>query len=347
MFLIVNKHKRIKALLSAYIDEELKERDKNLVERHLAACDSCLHELESLRATVDLLKRIPVVSPGRSFLVQAEKKARPRPAPPVWQPVPVPIIITVLLTLALFLGDFFQALPYSEKSITKTGVSAPAPMRATEARPQMAAISAPSPAPAPESPRILQPAAREAQAEKALPEGKESPQVIPEAAKAVSSGEAAAVAAPVGTPSPPAPPTPARPAAPSGPAGQAIKPGAPSYQIKAAPSVNAPIPATGEPQGAEAPAPDSRPVPQPTLAPAPVPQTLLPEALVNEPSVKASPPARREEITRDKVPVNDPGRNFFVIPWRLVEILSLIITVLLIVHTILKKKKSPKEINSF
>jgi len=54
-------------MLSPYIDGQLSPGEKDRVEEHIESCDACRRELESLRATVKLLHRVPVVSPPRSF----------------------------------------------------------------------------------------------------------------------------------------------------------------------------------------------------------------------------------------------------------------------------------------
>lgn len=49
------------ARLSAFLDDELDDDTALRVTRHLAICDPCLHELESLRATRDALRRLPAL----------------------------------------------------------------------------------------------------------------------------------------------------------------------------------------------------------------------------------------------------------------------------------------------
>ena len=71
---------KVKGLLSPYIDHRLSASEEVSVEGHLAKCAVCSAELESLRATVNLLHRVPVVSPTRSFAI-AEVEPRRRRAP--------------------------------------------------------------------------------------------------------------------------------------------------------------------------------------------------------------------------------------------------------------------------
>jgi len=71
---------KVKGLLSPYIDQQLSSSESVLVEKHLAKCAVCSAELESLRATVNLLHRVPIVSPSRSFAI-AEFEPRQRRVP--------------------------------------------------------------------------------------------------------------------------------------------------------------------------------------------------------------------------------------------------------------------------
>lgn len=66
-----DKCKRFREMLSPYIDGQLGASEAERVERHVAACDACREELESLRAVVGLLGRVREVAPQRSFTVPA------------------------------------------------------------------------------------------------------------------------------------------------------------------------------------------------------------------------------------------------------------------------------------
>ena len=60
-------HGRFLGMLSDYIDGELEPGARAVLEEHLAGCPSCTEELESLRATVLMLQRMPEVEAPRSF----------------------------------------------------------------------------------------------------------------------------------------------------------------------------------------------------------------------------------------------------------------------------------------
>lgn len=59
-------------LLSAYLDAEVTPAERAEVEAHLLSCDNCRRELESLRWTVDLLRRMPPVELPRTFYLTAD-----------------------------------------------------------------------------------------------------------------------------------------------------------------------------------------------------------------------------------------------------------------------------------
>lgn len=56
-------------LLSAYLDDEVTTRERDLVENHLVTCEACNLELESLSWTVNLLGQLPQVPPPRTFYI--------------------------------------------------------------------------------------------------------------------------------------------------------------------------------------------------------------------------------------------------------------------------------------
>ncbi len=71
-------HNRVRALLSPFVDGELTPQERAAVERHLARCQECARELESLRWTVSLLRQVPAARVPRSFAVPAPGPARRR-----------------------------------------------------------------------------------------------------------------------------------------------------------------------------------------------------------------------------------------------------------------------------
>jgi hypothetical protein len=86
------KCRRVKALLSEYIDGRLCGGDAEFVDAHVEACGGCAAELESLRSTVQLLGRVQSVPVPRSFAIR-EADVAPAPSRGGWRlrPVPVPV----------------------------------------------------------------------------------------------------------------------------------------------------------------------------------------------------------------------------------------------------------------
>jgi len=64
-----SEHQRVEEMLSAYIDRELSASEVELVERHLKECAACARNLETLRATVELVRQLPRVPAPRSFTI--------------------------------------------------------------------------------------------------------------------------------------------------------------------------------------------------------------------------------------------------------------------------------------
>ena len=63
-------HGRMQILLSAYVDGEVTPSEVVRVEEHLAGCEECVSELESLRATSNLLRSLPDLEVPRSFTLR-------------------------------------------------------------------------------------------------------------------------------------------------------------------------------------------------------------------------------------------------------------------------------------
>jgi anti-sigma factor RsiW len=86
--------RKVRRLLTEYIDGRLSSHDVAFVERHIETCAGCSEELESLRATVRLLNRVPSVPVPRSFALREADVAQERAVPRrrgVLRPLPVPV----------------------------------------------------------------------------------------------------------------------------------------------------------------------------------------------------------------------------------------------------------------
>jgi len=89
---------RTEQQLSAYIDQRLNPRELHQVDLHLADCQGCERQLQSLQATVDLLHQLPQASAPRSFRI-----AQPEPARR-WTPVPVLRLATAAAAMLLIMA---------------------------------------------------------------------------------------------------------------------------------------------------------------------------------------------------------------------------------------------------
>lgn len=95
------KHQYYEDRLSAYLDGELAPQEQDAVERHLATCQACQWDLDTLQATVQWTSELPTVPLPRVFTIpaptQPERTIRRR-----WSFVPVLQGATALVALLLF-----------------------------------------------------------------------------------------------------------------------------------------------------------------------------------------------------------------------------------------------------
>lgn len=99
MFKPKSECQKVKGMLSPYIDRQLTSSERGLVEAHLERCEACCRELESLRAVVNLVHRVPLVSPPRSFAIAEVVPKR--------RAVPVAVFSAATAVAVLLLAFFF------------------------------------------------------------------------------------------------------------------------------------------------------------------------------------------------------------------------------------------------
>ena len=140
-FFDLGKHRRLRLLLSSYVDGELREGETKRVEEHLATCEECRWELDSLRATVDLLRKVPSPVPSRSFTLREEPSPLSR-MPGYLLAMRASASVAALLLIALLAGDFAGLL--SQGGAVTREVTPPVTQEALQS-----AAPAPTPAPMP------------------------------------------------------------------------------------------------------------------------------------------------------------------------------------------------------
>ena len=102
--------RKVRVMLSDYMDDRLDSDKKSLVERHLETCEACAKELESLRMTVQLLHRVTEVPAPRSFTVAVPQRKRESafgPSSLRWLR-PATAVVAIALVV-LLMGDFLNA----------------------------------------------------------------------------------------------------------------------------------------------------------------------------------------------------------------------------------------------
>ncbi len=102
--LTIGKHSKLRTLLSSYLDGEVSEAEARDIERHLDTCEGCRSELESLRATVGLLRQLPQLAVPRSFRLR-EAPGSTRAGPSWAWPTRLAASMAALFLIALLAGD--------------------------------------------------------------------------------------------------------------------------------------------------------------------------------------------------------------------------------------------------
>jgi hypothetical protein len=161
--------------LSALVDEEIDAARRAEVEAHLAGCPECRLELEGLRATVGMLRRVETPRAPLGFVDRIVERARPTPwyrRAARWLFVPLAIKIpaqaaALLLVagLAVFLFERTPELRDASRMESSPGArpeapqaSTPAPHAPVDVPPSRTSAQAPAPA----GPGAPPPAEREA-----------------------------------------------------------------------------------------------------------------------------------------------------------------------------------------
>ncbi len=160
------RHRRTRALLSSYIDGEVSAAERRRVEAHAAGCAECSDEIESLRATVELVRALPELELPRSFELTRLPEEEPRVSLGVWAPrlaTSVAGLLLVGLLAADFAGTLVQSGGFDEEAAEMQAAAAPpappaAMAQAAEApAPQQPQAAAAPPMVAPTQPVQLMP----------------------------------------------------------------------------------------------------------------------------------------------------------------------------------------------
>ena len=77
----LNRHRRFRLWLSAYLDGEITAAEAGALERHLVACPACHREMEGLRGAILALHDLPQEEIPRSFTLTPEQAGRPLTPP--------------------------------------------------------------------------------------------------------------------------------------------------------------------------------------------------------------------------------------------------------------------------
>jgi hypothetical protein len=103
-----NECSRTRDVLSGYMDRRLNPEEAARIEEHLSTCQGCREELESLRATVVLLRRLPGVTPSRSFALAPVKPLPGRRALPALRFATAGAVLLLVLAFAVDRTALFE-----------------------------------------------------------------------------------------------------------------------------------------------------------------------------------------------------------------------------------------------
>jgi anti-sigma factor RsiW len=93
------------ALLSAFLDDELEEATATRVTRHVAACDTCLEELEGLRRARSALRGLPDIAPPAAVFADVPTTAATPRGRGRLAAAGAATVVVALLATAFALGD--------------------------------------------------------------------------------------------------------------------------------------------------------------------------------------------------------------------------------------------------
>ncbi len=115
-----SKHQYYEERLSAFLDGELSPQERSAVERHVATCQDCQWNLETLRQTVQWMRELPTVAVPRAFTVrvptQPARAPRRRWTVPVLQGATALVAVLLLFAVA---GDYLLT-GYLPGSVSET-----------------------------------------------------------------------------------------------------------------------------------------------------------------------------------------------------------------------------------
>jgi anti-sigma factor RsiW len=75
---------KIENRILSYIDDRLKESERQDVEKHLASCASCQLRVEEFRAVSGLLDELPVIVPSPAFDARVHALVAAEPVKQSW-----------------------------------------------------------------------------------------------------------------------------------------------------------------------------------------------------------------------------------------------------------------------
>lgn len=128
-------HRRWRQLLSASLDQQLSPAEAQHLKEHLGSCARCHRELEELRATIELLRRMPQPALPRSFALTGKPSVARRAGALGWRAAVQAAATVAVVALGLaILGDALGTLPGDPRGLALTRQPSTPELRLTGAR---------------------------------------------------------------------------------------------------------------------------------------------------------------------------------------------------------------------
>lgn len=103
---------KVQRKLSAYLDGELKEKEKGIISFHLNQCPDCQEEFTTLTGQDSIFQKAEAIEPSPYFRTKFWEKVRTAEEPtqvillklPILKWIPVPVVCSVIVFLFLFVS---------------------------------------------------------------------------------------------------------------------------------------------------------------------------------------------------------------------------------------------------
>jgi anti-sigma factor RsiW len=101
------EHERVAALLSPYLDGQVSQAERALVERHLASCAECAHDFATLKATATAVRTMPRAHAPQTFTLPRSMARQSQTTTWMFPALRAATALATLLLVIIVAGDVF------------------------------------------------------------------------------------------------------------------------------------------------------------------------------------------------------------------------------------------------